>query len=164
MDAHLRWKQHIDEIECKVTTIINIISSLGSSTWGMRIKYMRIIYKGVAIPQMMYAYSLWSNANWGGKAYTNRTLQRLERLQARAARAMCGTFRATSFPALDVEIYLTHIEQQIQKHNLITIGRMNDATSRQQSAPASFSFCTLRNLLSLGDIQLPLLPVRVGTH
>lgn len=132
MDTSLRWKQHIDETERKVTNTINALSSLGSSTWGVKTKEMRTIYNGVAIPQMMYACSLWSNASWGGKGYTKRTLQRLEKLQARAARSMCGAYRATSSPALDVEMHLTPIEQQIRKHNLITIGRIQDAASQQQ--------------------------------
>nr|XP_036581842.1 zinc knuckle [Colletotrichum truncatum]KAF6790285.1 zinc knuckle [Colletotrichum truncatum] len=124
MDAILRWKQHIDAIERKVSKTISAISSLGSSTWGVKTKEMRTIYQGVAIPQMMYACSAWSNSGWRGKGYTDRTLNRLKRLQARAARAMCGAFRATSAPALDVEMNLLPMEQRIWKHNIDTINRL----------------------------------------
>ncbi|OHE90236.1 zinc knuckle [Colletotrichum orchidophilum] len=124
MDTALRWKPHVDEIERKVSKTIAAISSLGSSTWGVRTKEMRTIYQGVAIPQMMYACSAWSNASWGAKGYTDRTLNRMRRLQARAARAMCGALRATSFPALDVEMHLLPIEQRIWKHNIDTINRL----------------------------------------
>ncbi|CCF40032.1 zinc knuckle [Colletotrichum higginsianum] len=131
MDTSLRWKQHIDEIERKVSKTIAAISSLGSSTWGVRAREMRNIYQGVAIPQMMYACSAWSNAGWGGKGYTDRTLNRMRRLQARAARAMCGAFRATSFPALDVEMHLLPIEQRIWKQNIDTINRLGSIEQRE---------------------------------
>ncbi|WQF90359.1 Putative reverse transcriptase domain, ribonuclease H domain, ribonuclease H-like superfamily [Colletotrichum destructivum] len=123
MDSTLKWKPHINETERKVTNIITALSSPGSSTWGVRTREMRIIYKGVAIPQMMYACSLWSNSGWGEKGYTKKTLHRVQRLQARAARAISGAYRATSFPALDVEMHLLPVEQQIWKHNIDTISR-----------------------------------------
>ncbi|KAI3534405.1 reverse transcriptase [Colletotrichum abscissum] len=62
MDSALKWKQHIDETERKVMNTITALSSLGSSTWGVMTREMRTIYRGVAIPQMMYACSLWSNS------------------------------------------------------------------------------------------------------
>ncbi|KAK7433457.1 reverse transcriptase, partial [Colletotrichum acutatum] len=133
MDSALKWKQHIDETERKVTNTVTALSSLGSSTWGVMTREMRTIYRGVAIPQMMYACSLWSNSGWGQMGYTKRTLNRLQRLQARAARAMCGAYRATSFPALDVEMHLLPVEQQIWKHNIDTISRvgMAEVTARR---------------------------------
>ncbi|KAK1471623.1 zinc knuckle, partial [Colletotrichum abscissum] len=133
MDSALKWKQHIDETERKVTNTITALSSIGSSTWGVMTREMRTIYRGVAIPQMMYACSLWSNSGWGEMGYTKRTLNRLQRLQARAARTMCGAYRATSFPALDVEMHLLPVEQQIWKHNIDTISRvgMAEVTARR---------------------------------
>ncbi|KAK0368799.1 reverse transcriptase [Colletotrichum limetticola] len=134
MDSALKWKQHIDETERKVTNTITALRSLGSSTWGVMTREMRTIYRGVAIPQMTYACSLWSNSGWGKMGYTNRTLNRLQRLQARAARTMCGAYRATSFPALDVEMHLLPVEQQIWKHNIDTISRvgMAEVTARRE--------------------------------
>ncbi|KDN61237.1 putative zinc knuckle [Colletotrichum sublineola] len=127
MDSSLKWKPHIDETERKVTNTITALSSPGSSTWGVKTREMRTIYKGVAIPQMMYTCSLWSNSGWGGNGYTKRTLHRVSRLQARAARAMSGAYRATSFPALDVEMHLMPVKQQIWKHNIDTISRIGTA-------------------------------------
>ncbi|OHW95426.1 reverse transcriptase [Colletotrichum incanum] len=110
MDSSLKWKQHIDETERKVTNTITALSSLGNSTWGVRTREMRTIYNG-----------------WGEKGYTKRTLHRLRRLQARAARAMSGAYKATSFPALDVEMHLLPVEQQIWKHNIDTVSRVGTA-------------------------------------
>ncbi|KAH7462407.1 hypothetical protein FOMA001_g18559 [Fusarium oxysporum f. sp. matthiolae] len=125
MDSTLTWKQHIDEIQRKVTKTVNALSSLGGSTWGVTMREMRKIYKGVAVPQMMYACSAWSNANWRtrDKPYTERTLSKLQSLQARASRVISGAYKAASIPALDVETYLLPVEQQIFKHNVDTLGQ-----------------------------------------
>ena len=126
MDSTLTWKQHIDEVQRKVTKTVNALGSLGGSTWGVTMREMRKIYKGVAVPQMMYACSAWSNANWRtrDKPYTERTLSKLQSLQARASRVISGAFKATSIPALDIETYLLPVELQIFKHNVNALGRI----------------------------------------
>ncbi|KAF6525556.1 hypothetical protein HZS61_011351 [Fusarium oxysporum f. sp. conglutinans] len=138
MDSTLTWKQHIDEIQRKVTKTVNALSSLGGSTWGVTMREMRKIYKGVAVPQMMYACSAWSNANWRtrDKPYTERTLSKLQSLQARASRAISGAYKAASIPALDVETYLLPVEQQIFKHNVDTLGRVGPAERRHTEEEA----------------------------
>ncbi|KAG7403415.1 Retrovirus-related Pol polyprotein from type-1 retrotransposable element R1 4 [Fusarium oxysporum f. sp. rapae] len=126
MDSTLTWKQHIDEVQRKVTKTVNALGSLGGSTWGVTMREMRKIYKGVAVPQMMYACSAWSNANWRtrDKPYTERTLSKLQSLHARASRVISGAFKATSIPALDIETYLLPVELQIFKHNVNALGRI----------------------------------------
>ncbi|KID87351.1 Ribonuclease H-like protein, partial [Metarhizium majus ARSEF 297] len=126
MDSALRWKPHIDEIRRKVTKTISALCSLGGSTWGLTFQDMRKIYKGVVVPQIMYACSAWSNANWRTRnmPYTNKTLVNLQSLQARAARLISGAFKATSTPALDIETHLLPIEHQIWKHNIECLGRI----------------------------------------
>ncbi|KAG6979043.1 RNA-directed DNA polymerase from mobile element jockey [Fusarium oxysporum f. sp. conglutinans] len=138
MDSTLTWKQHIDEIQRKVTKTVNALSSLGGSTWGVTMREMRKIYKGVAVPQMMYACSAWSNANWRtrDKPYTERTLSKLQSLQARASRAISGAYKAALIPALDVETYLLPVEQQIFKHNVDTLGRVGPAERRHTEEEA----------------------------
>ncbi|KAG7408362.1 hypothetical protein Forpe1208_v012157 [Fusarium oxysporum f. sp. rapae] len=138
MDSTLTWKQHIDEIQRKVTNTVNALSSLGGSTWGVTMREMRKIYKGVAVPQMMYACSAWSNANWRtrDKPYTERTLSKLQSLQARATRVISGAYKAASIPALDVETYLLPVEQQIFKHNVDTLGRVGPAERRHTEEEA----------------------------
>jgi hypothetical protein len=48
----------------------------------------------------------------------------LQNIQARAARTICGAFKATSKAALDVEAFLLPIEQQIWKHNADVVTRL----------------------------------------
>uniref|UniRef100_A0A8H7K1V6 Reverse transcriptase domain-containing protein n=1 Tax=Bionectria ochroleuca TaxID=29856 RepID=A0A8H7K1V6_BIOOC len=141
MDTGLRWKQHIDEIQRKATKTISALSSLGSSTWGLKFKDLRKTYRSVVIPQIMYACSAWSNTNWGtrGAPYTKHTLATLESLQARAARMISGAFRATSSPALDVETHLLPMEHQIWKHNLEALIRLGPAKSEPMKARQKIS-------------------------
>ncbi|KAJ3552838.1 hypothetical protein NPX13_g11022 [Xylaria arbuscula] len=124
MDTALRWKPHIEEVRRKAMKTVAALQTLGNSRWGIGLHGMRKIYRGVAIPQIMYAGSIWSNADSYRKAYTQKTLETLQRIQVTAARAISGAFRATSRPALDVETHLLPVEQQIWKHNAETMGRI----------------------------------------
>jgi ribonuclease HI/exonuclease III len=124
MDAKLTWKPHIEEIRRKATKTVNALSNLGSSTWGASLIDLRRIYEGTALPQMMYACSIWTNENGKKHTYTKKALDVLQSIQARAARIICGAFRATSRAALDIEAFLLPIEQQIWKHNADTITRL----------------------------------------
>ncbi|KAK4071132.1 hypothetical protein Purlil1_13494 [Purpureocillium lilacinum] len=130
MDSKLRWRQHIDEMERKVSKTIAALSCLGNSAWGVRTKEMRTIYRGVAVPQILYACSAWSNAGWPGNGYTQKTLRKVQSLQGRAARVMSGAYKATSLPALDVEMHLLPIEQQIWKHNIEALDRIGAPSLR----------------------------------
>lgn len=72
----------------------------------------------------MYACSIWTNENGKKHTYTKKALDILQGIQARAARIICGAFKATSRAALDIEAFLLPIEQQIWKHNADTITRL----------------------------------------
>jgi hypothetical protein len=74
---------------------------------------MRQIYAGTVLPQVMYACSIWSNASAKDKLYTKKTLNTLKSLQARAARAICRAYKATSNAALNIKAFLLPIKQQI---------------------------------------------------
>ncbi|KAL5371116.1 hypothetical protein PMIN02_013118 [Paraphaeosphaeria minitans] len=124
MDAKLTWKPHIEEIRRKATKTVNALSNLGSSTWGASLIDLRKIYEGTALPQMLYACSIWTNENGKKHTYTKKTLDTLQSIQARAARIICGAFKATSRAALDIETFLLPIEQRIWQHNADTITRL----------------------------------------
>ena len=44
MDTQLKWKPHINQIQGKVNKLIQALSSLAGSTWGIRLKDIRQIY------------------------------------------------------------------------------------------------------------------------
>lgn len=124
MDAKLHWKEHVEEIRRKATKTVSAISCLGGSNWGAGLMDMRRIYEGTALPQMMYACSIWSNASIKGRLYTKKTLRTLQSIQARAARAICGAYKATSRAALDIESFLLPIEQQMWRHSADIVTRL----------------------------------------
>jgi hypothetical protein len=128
MDAKLHWKQHTEEVRRKATKTVNALSCLGGSNWGASLMDMRRIYAGTVLPQVMYACSIWSDASAKGKLYTKKTFNTLKSLQVRAARAICGAYRATSNAALGVEAFLLRIEQQIWRHNTYTVTRLLSST------------------------------------
>ncbi|KAH6044453.1 hypothetical protein HBI67_247390 [Parastagonospora nodorum] len=141
MDTKLRWKEHIEAVRQKAMKTVNALSCLGGSAWGIGLLDLRRIYEGTALPQMMYACSIWYNANTRGGTYTQKTLDILQGIQARAARVICGAYRATSHAALNVEAYLLPIEQQIWRHNADAITRllssqaMTDMSGIQKDSP-----------------------------
>jgi hypothetical protein len=136
LDTKLRWKEHVETIRQKTTRTVHTLGSLGSSTWGIRLQDMRRLYEAIALPQMMYACSIWSNANLNDKkrGYTHKTVDALRSIQARAARSICGAYRATSRVALDVETFLLPIEQQIWKHNRDVVTRLSSSRTIAQTA------------------------------
>jgi ribonuclease HI len=136
MDSKLKWREQVKTIRQKATRTVHTLSSLGSSTWGVRLQDMRKLYEAIALPQMMYACSIWANANLNDKkrTYTHKTIDALRSIQARAARSICGAYRATSRVALDVEIFLLPIEQQIWKHNADVIARLSSCRDIAKTA------------------------------
>jgi ribonuclease HI len=103
---------------------VNTLSCLRGSNWGASLINLLRICEGTVLPQMMYACLIWSNASMKGKLYTRRMLNTLQSIQARAARVISGAYRATSRAALDIELFLLPIEQQIWKHNADTVIRL----------------------------------------
>jgi hypothetical protein len=85
MNSKLYWKEHVEEIRRKATKTVTALSCLRGSNWGVNLTDMRRIYEGTALPQMMYACSIWSNASIKGRVYTKKTLSILQSIQARAA-------------------------------------------------------------------------------
>lgn len=73
---------------------------------------------------MMYGCAAWSIARDTGAGYTRRTIDPINFLQAKARRIISGAFKATSGPALDIELYLLPMTQQLWKHNAESIGRL----------------------------------------
>lgn len=138
MDARLNWRDHVEIIKQKVTRTVHTLSSLGNSTWGVRLQDMRKLYEAIAIPQMMYACSIWSNANLHDRTrkYTHKTIDALRSIQARAARSMSGAYKATSTAALNVEAFLLPVELQVWRHNADTITRLS--SSREIAKTAGF--------------------------
>ncbi len=73
---------------------------------------------------MMYGCSVWSVAYEHGEGYTKQTIDSLKTLQAKAGRIIGGAYKATSGPALDVELHLLPVEHQIWKTSAGAVSRI----------------------------------------
>jgi hypothetical protein len=129
MDEELKWNIHIQEIKTKATKSIGALATLAGSTWGMSLKDMRRIYQATIIPQILYGCSAWSIEKDTGLGYTQKTMNTLNSLQAKAARIISGAFKATSGPALDTELFLLPMAQQIWKRNAEAASRLLSTNS-----------------------------------
>jgi len=78
---------------------------------------MRRIYQAGVVPQGMYGCSAWLTAKDAGLGYTRKTIDTLNELQAKAARTIARAFKATSGQAMDTELFLLPIAQQVWKSN-----------------------------------------------
>jgi ribonuclease HI/exonuclease III len=136
MDSKLKWREHVETIKQKATRTVHTLNSLGSSTWGIRLQDMRKLYEAIVLPQMMYGCSIWSNANLheGSRTYTHKTIDALRSIQARAARSICGAYKATAMAALDVEAFLLPVEQQIWRRNADVITRLSSCREIAKTA------------------------------
>jgi hypothetical protein len=101
MNSKLHWKEHVEKIRRKATKIVTALSCLGGSTWGVNLTDMRRIRRHRATANNVRC-SIWSNASIKGRVYTKKTLSRLQNIKVRAARTICGAFKATSKAALGV--------------------------------------------------------------
>ncbi len=140
MDTELNWKQHVQEIKTRAIKATGALASLAGSTWGASLKDMRRIYQAVIVPTITYGCLAWSNATGKGHGYTRRTIDTLNSLQVSAARIIAGAYRATSGPALDVELYLLPMAQQIWKCNAESVSRLLST----HDIPGLVSFRSLR--------------------
>jgi hypothetical protein len=132
----LNWKQPIQNLMVKISKSIGALASLASFTWGAEVPELRKIYQAVIIPHIMYGCSIWSIAYRREEGYTKQTIDSLKILQAKAGRIIGGAYKATSAPALDIELHLLPIEQQIWKTSVGTISRI--LSSDRMPALASF--------------------------
>ncbi|PQE23329.1 reverse transcriptase protein [Rutstroemia sp. NJR-2017a BBW] len=155
LDTALNWKHHIQNVTTKISKSIGALTSLAGSTWGASVTELRRIYQAVVIPQMMYGCSVWSVAQERGEGYTKQTANSLKRLQAKAARIIGGAYKAISGAALDIELHLLPIEQQIWKTNAETVSRILST----DKMPTLAGFRTLRNTRNRGRQTLYVSPL-----
>lgn len=114
IDNQLKWKPHLERIKMRASKSITALSCLAGSTWGGKLKTIRLLYQSIVIPQLTYCCSVWypPPSKPGHRKYV---LKNLQSIQGRALKVVTGTFRATSLPALDIEAFVLPIQQKLDK-------------------------------------------------
>lgn len=92
-----------------------ILSALAGSTWGVNTEDLRRIYLATVLPQFTYCASVWyvPNGGYGFKQREGAAVQFMRSVQARAAKIIAVAFRTTSGAALNVELYLLPVQNQM---------------------------------------------------
>ena len=117
MNCQLIWKFHLQHLEKKTSKRLSVLTALTGSTWNIGTNDLRRIYFATVLPQFTYCASVWY-VPFGGHGFKQKqdaTFTTMRGLQARAARIIAGAFKSTAGSALNVELFLLLIEQQLDK-------------------------------------------------
>jgi ribonuclease HI len=120
IDQSLKWWQHVQHVQEKAASTLQALRSLAGSTWGSGLTALRQVYLSIVIPQVLYGCSVWYTP-YGERGFWGNIRQALDKIQLEAARIISGAFRATSAPALDVELFLLPMHLQLEKRAQETV-------------------------------------------
>ena len=96
-DERLTFKKHVDSIVSKCEKVINVMRSLSGSLWGAGQDTQIMIYRAMVRSRIDYGCLCYGTA-------AKTILKRLDVVQAKALRVVCGAFRSTPIAALLVEM------------------------------------------------------------
>jgi ribonuclease HI len=130
LDSELHWKAHLQKVEASASRRLSALARLAGSTWGTGLLGMRQLYIGAVLSQALYCASVW-HAQTGELSYQKRGVKILEKIQYRAGKIIAGAYKATSKPAIDMELYLLPARQRLKR----TVG---DSLLRMLCTPASY--------------------------
>jgi len=126
----LRAVEHINYLRAKMHKILNLLPNLAGSSWGLAIRTNAKSASERYLPCSFYGLSLWfvPGVGWGFKDSEERVNNLLRIIQLRSARMISGAFTRTSGDALNIELWLTRIEDKLTSTLQATLLRI--ATNR----------------------------------
>ncbi|QQK42176.1 reverse transcriptase [Penicillium digitatum] len=114
LDPGLTFQHHRQQMLAKAGVSLQALRGLTGSTWGASLSAMRAIYQAVMIPQMLFGAAAWHSpltSTLRERSY----VKQFANIQSRAACLMSGAFKTTAREALDIELHLLPMQQQLDR-------------------------------------------------
>lgn len=115
LDSMLTFTEHRNQAVAKAGTSLEALRGLAGSTWGIALGQMRRIYQAVVIPQMLYGAAAWFQPGLMSQKHITSTIKDFAGIQKRAACLISGAFRTTAAEALNAELHLMPMRQQLDQ-------------------------------------------------
>ncbi|KAI9034780.1 RNA-directed DNA polymerase from mobile element jockey [Aspergillus affinis] len=131
LDRTLSFDTYRAKALVKANRTLEALRSISGSTWGTSLLSMRRIYLAVVVPQLLYGAAAWYSPTSRTANYKKlqKTVNKFQKIQTRAAIFISGTFRNTASAALEIELYLPPMQIQMQQ-------TIQEAAIRIQTGPA----------------------------
>ncbi|GAA5962805.1 hypothetical protein JCM10213_006873, partial [Rhodosporidiobolus nylandii] len=101
LDGALRWGLFWEERVAAGEKALNGLRAVVKATKGADLVSTRALYRACVLPRLDYLSAIW----WGASGWLG-AIQRLDRVQRKAAQLVSGALRSTSLPALEVSSFL----------------------------------------------------------
>ena len=110
-DQKLTFNEHVRILANRATSVANGIRILANTIWGLAQRHIRILFKTCVLPILTYASSIWYQTDCPQK----HLIERLERVQNISLRQICGAFKTTPIPAIQVLSHQPPLELTLKK-------------------------------------------------
>src|SRR5438045_8219443 len=103
------------------------MAALSGPSWGFSRTDRAKVYLGAVVPQVLVGSSVWlalGSAGSGVKTSQTKILQILTKIQKRAAALIAGAFQSTAGSALDIELFIPPVQQQLERLNSLALTRI----------------------------------------
>lgn len=116
LDQRLTWRSQRENLTAKATKAISAMTALASSTRGLTMSQLRILYNAIVMSRLLYCALAWytPQGGSGNRGKETQAIAMVKRVQARGAKAMTGCFRTVAGSALDIESYLLPAELRLK--------------------------------------------------
>jgi hypothetical protein len=148
LDVKLTFEYHREQAVAKAGTSLEALRGLAGSTWGVALGSMRRIYQAIVIPQMLFGAAAWYQPDLMTRRQINATIRDFATIQKRAACLISGAFRTTAAEALNVELHLLPIRQQLDQLTKMTAVRIR--TGPSHGIPSGMLMKRTNEKLTLG--------------
>jgi ribonuclease HI len=129
LDSRLDWKAHLQMLEAKASSRLMGLAGCVGSKWGVSYESPRKLYRGMILPTLLFACSVWYTPYAPEYKVKGDKIRRvLRKIQKSAACTISGGFKNVAGSSLDVETFMLPIQQTLEKS-------IADAALRLQTCP-----------------------------